>query len=181
MAQSETNSTNRKRKSDDNFWVGKDVTKQPSRSVSEAIVAEFRKKYEICAPNFTQCLTITPCSRGETCCTQKTCPESPHFTYIFDTLFSVQRFGLPFSDFTCSILTLLNTTPTQLHPNSWAFMKCFELICDFYGITPTYTIFFYFFEMNTTATTKSNRVSLVTASGRGIFTLFRDNYKYWKK
>src|ERR1044072_4677448 len=182
MAPPQTKKSKRQKPENDvSFWVASEIMKKPSKYISDAVIKKFTKKNSICYPEYASCLNITPCLPGEACCTKRTDSNNPHFTYFFDTLFSVQSLKLPFSDFICNILTLLNIAPTQLHPNSWAFIKCFESLCYHFNIIPTYSKFFYFFERNTSKTIKSDRVFLVTASGRGIMTKFRNNYKHWKK
>ncbi|RDX58495.1 hypothetical protein CR513_62187, partial [Mucuna pruriens] len=45
-------------------------------------------------------------------------------------MFSKLGIRLPFFVFECAILRALNMALTQLHPNSWAFVKAFELLCE---------------------------------------------------
>lgn len=35
--------------------------------------------------------------------------------------------------------------PSQLHPNSWAMVRAFEILCLFFNIRPNVLVFFYFF------------------------------------
>ncbi|CAJ1965480.1 unnamed protein product, partial [Sphenostylis stenocarpa] len=37
---------------------------------------------------------------------------------------------LPFDEFMMGILRVLNITPTQLHPNNWAALQAFYLLCE---------------------------------------------------
>ncbi|KAJ1379330.1 hypothetical protein SESBI_47004 [Sesbania bispinosa] len=41
-------------------------------------------------------------------------------------------------------------SPTQLHPNSWAFIRGFEILCRSYNYVPTTLKFFYFFQVRFT-------------------------------
>lgn len=41
---------------------------------------------------------------------------------------------------------MLNVAPTQLRLNGWAFVRCFELLCQNLEILPTLEKFFCFFE-----------------------------------
>ena len=36
--------------------------------------------------------------------------------------------------------------PTQLHPNIWAFMRAFAILCNHLGHPPSVDVFLYFFE-----------------------------------
>ncbi|RDX67034.1 hypothetical protein CR513_54126, partial [Mucuna pruriens] len=44
---------------------------------------------------------------------------------------------LPFTSFERSVLRALNVAPSQLHPNSWAFVRAFELLCEDLGREPS--------------------------------------------
>ena len=98
------------------------------------------------------------------------------FTFVYVTLFERLGFRLPFNDFEKSLLTVLNVVPAQLHPNSWAFIRAFHILCGGLGIQPTPAMFLYFFEL------KNNSSRLLWASlsgigGRGLFTLYQSSYK----
>jgi len=44
------------------------------------------------------------------------------FFYMYMCHFSQLHIRLPFDEFTMRVLRLLNVAPTQLHPNSWAYL-----------------------------------------------------------
>jgi len=44
--------------------------------------------------------------------------------------FSQLHVRLPLDDFTMGVLRALNVAPTQLHPNSWAYMQAFRVLCQ---------------------------------------------------
>ncbi|MCI71417.1 zinc finger protein, partial [Trifolium medium] len=50
----------------------------------------------------------------------------------------IRSFNLwfPFTSFEDTILRILNIAPSQLHPNSWAFVKAFEIVCLGLDIEP---------------------------------------------
>jgi len=75
-------------------------------------------------------------------------PLPPHkFTYMYITLFKKLRLRLPFNTFEKELLTLLNESHCQLHPNNWAFICAFQVLCTHFGITPSANMFLYFFEL----------------------------------
>ena len=55
------------------------------------------------------------------------------------------------SDFEVAIFWHLRVAPSQLHPNSIAFMREFEIICDHLKIGATIPFFFYCFHIHTGA------------------------------
>lgn len=124
-------------------------------------------------------LDIVPCAPNEPCCFGKPDTDGKNHTYFFENIFSDLKYRLPLSDITCSVLTLLNVAPTQLHCNSWAYVKAFEFLYQTLGIEPTSNRFFYFFETSGRSV-KGEYLSSAAARGQGIFTLFRSNYKHFK-
>lgn len=44
-------------------------------------------------------------------------------------MFSKVDLRLPLSSFEKGVLTELNVVPTQLHPNNWAFIQAFHILC----------------------------------------------------
>lgn len=55
---------------------------------------------------------------------------------------------IPFTNFQVAVLGVLNIALTQLHPNSWASMQAFVVVCFALGITLTTAIFFHFFNVH---------------------------------
>ncbi|QCD86570.1 hypothetical protein DEO72_LG3g1094 [Vigna unguiculata] len=53
---------------------------------------------------------------------------SEEFFYMYMCDFSQLYVRLPFNDFTMGVLRLLNVAPTQLHPNSWAYLQDFRVV-----------------------------------------------------
>ncbi|RDX93466.1 hypothetical protein CR513_24269, partial [Mucuna pruriens] len=89
----------------------------------------------ICQPR-TWSVTVSACRSGEAVCMSSAKGPKPFF-YLYDTLHSKLGINLPFTHFEWSVLRALNVAPTQLHPNSWAFVRAFELLCKDLGKAPT--------------------------------------------
>ena len=51
------------------------------------------------------------------------------FFYMYMCHFSELHVRLPLDDFAMGILRALNVAPTQLHPNSWAYLQAFRILC----------------------------------------------------
>src|SRR3954471_7564385 len=60
-------------------------------------------------------------------------------------------------------MAFLNLAPSQLHPNAFAFMRAFEIVCNYLGIGATTTLFGRCF-----------RVQRQTADGRYSWVSFRN-------
>ena len=93
-------------------------------------------------------------------------------------MFKRTALRLPFSGFERELLTEINVAPTQLHPNSWAFIRAFEILSGYLGLLPSVDIFLHFFEVKKQG--KSLWVSFSGVTGRIILTLFQNSYKGWK-
>lgn len=100
------------------------------------------------------------------------------FFYAYITLFRDLGVRLPFSEFQCGVLRELNICPAQLHPNGWAFMQAFTVLCTGLLLTPTPASFLHFFR----AQPHPNKcwISLVPVKDKQLFTSFNSSYKDFK-
>lgn len=80
---------------------------------------------------------------------------------MYICLFEVLGLALPLTAFQCALLEHLNVALPQLHPNSWAMVKAFEILCPFFNIRPSVLVLF-FFQMKLTR--KIGRVSMNSMS-----------------
>jgi len=69
------------------------------------------------------------CQSTHTICMGRSSFDGPFF-FVYSCLFSGLHVALPFDDFTMSVLQTLNVAPSQLHPNTWASLQAFRLMCD---------------------------------------------------
>jgi len=58
--------------------------------------------------------------------------------------------GNPPFVFQCALLEHLNVVPSELHPNSWAMVRAFKILCPFFNIWPNVSVFLNFFQMKLT-------------------------------
>jgi len=56
---------------------------------------------------------------------------------MYTCLFSDLHVSLPFDKFTMGVLRALNVAPTHIHPNTWASLQAFRLLCDVMRLHPT--------------------------------------------
>ena len=85
---------------------------------------------------------------------------------------------LPFSRFEKELLTEINAAPAQLYPNSWAFVKAFDILFGFLGFAPSVDIFLHFFEVKRQ---RNNLwVTLSNVPGRVLLTPFQHSFTGWK-
>ncbi|MCH94054.1 hypothetical protein A2U01_0015009 [Trifolium medium] len=67
------------------------------------------------------------------------------FTDIQTPLTDDWEFRMPFTDLEVSVFRHLHLAPLQLHPNSLAFLRAFEITADHLGLAPTLPLFFHAF------------------------------------
>jgi len=100
------------------------------------------------------------------------------FTFIYSAIFMRLRLRLPFTFFEKDLLTELNVAPCQLHPNAWAFIQAFEILCNHFRHPPSTNVFLHFFEAKNPG--DRSWVSLNGVSGRVILGLYQQSFKDWK-
>ncbi|RDX77399.1 hypothetical protein CR513_42491, partial [Mucuna pruriens] len=122
-------------------------------------------------------VNVIPCRSDESVDGQPAPGELDHF-YLYDTLPLKLGVKLPFTHFERLVLQVLNVAPTQLHSNSWAFVRSFELLCEDLGWAPSLGVFFWFFSLR-----KAKKVGWTSLSGRPnckLFKPFLESYKAFK-
>ena len=97
---------------------------------------------------------------------------------MYQTVFKRTKLRLPFTGFERALLTEINMAPAQLHPNSWAFVRAFSILCNHFGHPPSVDVFIYFFEAKSPG--KNLWVSFNGVAGRVLLTLFQKSYKGFK-
>ena len=123
-------------------------------------------------------LRIVPCRVDElVCCDESSNPEGP-FCFFYATVFKKVLLRLPLSIFQKELLTELNVAPAQLHPNSWAFIRGFSILCSQFDISPTVEVFLYFSEAKRLG--RQLWIFFNGISGRALLTLFQSSYKNFK-
>ena len=81
---------------------------------------------------------VLPCREGEpVCVNNRADPEEPFF-FMYATAFKRLKLRLPFRGFERALLNEVNVAPSQLHPNSWAFVQAFGILCNHLGHTPSH-------------------------------------------
>ncbi|XP_020972149.1 uncharacterized protein LOC110269081 [Arachis ipaensis] len=106
-----------------------------------------------------------------------------HFFFMYECMITRLGVFLPFSHFEMSVLHHCRVAPTQLHPNSWGFLKIYQFISHALDFPTSLRIFFYLFHMTKPFSGLNNKqqwVSFRAIQGRRIFTLFDESFHDFK-
>jgi len=123
-------------------------------------------------------MAVLPCHPEEPICADDKASDGESFCFLYTTFFKKVKLRLPFTRFERELLTELDIAPAQLHPNSWAFVRAFQIICAHLGLPASVDVFLFLFE----AKHPGDRlwVSLNGIAGRSILSIFQQSYKDWK-
>ncbi|GAU31736.1 hypothetical protein TSUD_146230 [Trifolium subterraneum] len=116
-----------------------------SSFTSNEFVSTFRRVIKVSSSNKENRVMVDPVAEGEYVTTVNN--QEPHYFYMYTHVLQTLNLWLPFTAFESQILRVMNVDPCQLHPNSWAFMKAFEIVCEYLEIVPTAGIFSCFFQV----------------------------------
>ena len=161
-----------------------DLLEEMSNFTTLESIATYRKKKSchlscVFGKDHNKFVRMVACRKGEPVCSDEAFdPEDP-FCFIYSTIFQRLELRLPFTPFERTLLTEVNVAPAELHPNSWAFMRAFAILCCNLGLTPSVDTFLYFFEVKDLG--KKLWVNFNGVAGRVLLTLFQQSYKGFKK
>lgn len=104
----------------------------------------------------------------------------PSFFFMYTCFFfSDLHVSLPLDTFTVDVLQALKVASSQLHPNTWASMQAFRLICQIFGVHPSSSCFLHFYTSHPSDPVSWN--FLVIRSGNVLFKAFTASYKNFKE
>ncbi|RDX84911.1 hypothetical protein CR513_33973, partial [Mucuna pruriens] len=97
---------------------------------------------------------------------------------MYETVLLDLGITLSFNFFEADVLRVLGIAPSQLHPNGWAAIQAFKVVCMALGILPTAPVFLSHY---TTRVGQSlGWVSLIPLPNTGLFTFYTASYKGFK-
>jgi len=100
------------------------------------------------------------------------------FCYMYMCHFSQLHVRLPLDDFAIGVLRALNVAPTQLHPNSWAYLQAFRILCQSLYLEPTPYAFLYFYD--TRPRRPATWLSLISHPSISRLDAFSQSFKHFK-
>jgi len=123
-------------------------------------------------------LMVLSCPPDVPICADDKGNDGELFCFMYTTLFKKVKLRFPLTRFERELLTELDIVAAQLHPNSWAFVRAFQIMCAHLGLPASVDVFLFLFK----AKNPGDRlwVSLNGIAGRSILSIFQQSYKDWK-
>ncbi|QCD95626.1 hypothetical protein DEO72_LG6g320 [Vigna unguiculata] len=100
------------------------------------------------------------------------------FFYMYMCHFSQLLVRLQLDDFTMGVLGALNVAPTQLHPNRWAYLQAFRILCQSLYLEPSPYAFLYFYD--TRPRRPTTWLSLISRPSISRLDAFSQSFKHFK-
>jgi len=141
--------------------------------------SESQDKFHVFGKELDVYLKVLPCKKGVPMCVDDRADPNEPFFFMYTMVFKRLKLHLPFTGFERALLTEVNVAPAQLHPNSWAFVRAFVILCNYLGHPPSVDVFLYFFEAKNPG--KKLWLSFNGVEGRVLLTLFQQSYKGFKR
>ncbi|MCH80224.1 hypothetical protein A2U01_0000989 [Trifolium medium] len=116
-----------------------------SKFTTTEIVELFRKAINLSGSDDESGVITEPVGENEFVTTVNTQP--PHYFYMYTNLIQALNIWFPFTPFEGLMLKTLNVAPNQLHPNGWAFINAFEVMCLGFELEPSVGVFFSFYHI----------------------------------
>jgi len=68
------------------------------------------------------------------------------FFYVYACFFQDLSLTVRFADWQMVVLREIRCAPTQIHPNAWASMQAFDVLCRAASLTATMPLFLHFYK-----------------------------------
>jgi hypothetical protein len=119
--------------------------------------------------NVKMAFVVLPCGVDERICDPKLAGTQD------ETFMMYMRVTIPFTPFEMGVLKFLNVAPSQIRPNSWAFIRGFEILCKALDLESTVGAFLYFY--GTKDVNIGTWITISAHPGRNLFPAYALNFK----
>ncbi|QCD92654.1 hypothetical protein DEO72_LG5g722 [Vigna unguiculata] len=118
-------------------------------------------------------LRVKVCAGNERVCHGKGGAKVDFF-YVYACFFHDLGLIVPFADWQMVVLREIRCAPTQIHPNAWASMQAFDVLCRVVSLTATMPLFLHFYKTRPTAS--KGWVSFLGVN-KSLFSIYLASYK----
>ncbi|MED6177488.1 hypothetical protein PIB30_098561 [Stylosanthes scabra] len=116
-----------------------------------------------------------PCAPSDRVCHKG---EDADWFFMYTCVLAEIGVRFSFTEFECVVLRQLNCAPTQIHLNSWGFIRAFEILMKYFQEEPSLALFFHLFQAK--GVERGIWVALSSHQGRIVFSLFKPSYRDFK-
>jgi len=127
-------------------WVSAMVNSYPTQFQTHDLIERFKRGIDMTIFDDVELLIVEPNNVEEGIFMRVSNGEAD-FVYMYEDVFKEMDVQFPFLDFECEILSLMNVASVQLHPNIWAFLHAFQILCKSLKIETIVNKFMYFYQL----------------------------------
>ncbi|RDX81519.1 hypothetical protein CR513_37792, partial [Mucuna pruriens] len=157
-------------------WVHKDVLENASE-MSRSEVESLAMDGKWVRDSHVGLLEMVRCGRRERVCDVAREGKAP-FVFMYETVLADLGVILPFDFFEADVLRMSGIAPSQLHPNGWAAIQAFRVVCLALGLLPAASVFLSHYTARVGPSV--GWVSLTPLPNSGLFTSYTASYKGFK-
>ncbi|MED6201998.1 hypothetical protein PIB30_100937 [Stylosanthes scabra] len=108
-------------------------------------------------------------------------PEGESCIFLYEPIFTKVGIRVSFSEFEIGVLNECEIAPSQIHPNSWGFIRAYEIVCHEFGFPTSLGVFFYLFKLTKPfSKDKQQWLSLRAHQGRKVFEMNEESVRDFK-
>ncbi|RHN67055.1 hypothetical protein MtrunA17_Chr3g0098501 [Medicago truncatula] len=154
-----------------------EVLREYSLYLEVAAVNYFRSKLDISSSENEEDVVVLPCQVGERVRDQRLANTVDESFLMYMAV--LEEFGvtITFTAFEMDVLMLLNVEPSQIRPNSLAFIRGFEILCKALSLEPSAASSF--ISMGLKMSIKGCGFRLVPILEKILFPPYASNFKEW--
>ncbi|MED6217219.1 hypothetical protein PIB30_015553 [Stylosanthes scabra] len=160
-------------------WVDSDVLGAKS-VVGDEFVESFYEHYSSCVSDVegSRYRVVAPDSEDRVCHVDL---ESESCIFVYEAIFAKVGIRIPFTEFEIEVLKGCEIAPSQIHPNSWGFIRGFEVICQEFGIPTSLGVFHHLFKL-TKPFSKENQqlLSFMANQNMKVFEMLEESVRDFK-
>ncbi|MED6113297.1 hypothetical protein PIB30_069488 [Stylosanthes scabra] len=148
-------------------WV--DVTVLGAKSVvDDEFIKYLCEKYRVVAPG----------PEDRACYVD---PEGDSCIFVYEPIFTKVGVRVPFSEFEIEVLNGYEVVPSQIHPNSWGFIRAYEVICREFRFPTSLGVFHHLFKLTKPfSKDKQQWLSFRANQGRKVFEMNEESVRDFK-
>jgi hypothetical protein len=100
--------------------------------------------------------------------------------FMYEIIFKHQGLRLPFSALAVRVFKHLDLAPSQLHPNSMAFLVAFERLCEYHSVAASVELFFRVFKLQRQTNSEGQRSWESLKQRVPLFDIYVDSVRGYK-